>query len=413
MLRIVAIVLIVIVIVAAVVVWYIFQPKGAETIKIGLLANRTGVFAEEGIRNEKMAELAVEKINADGGIYVREYGRKLPVELIVYDCESDAARTVEIATKMVTEVKPTFLLTSSAPPYVLPVVNVVERQGGVIFVQCDAAPAQVYKAGMPENVLWSWILGSSIGYAVMGYEVIFGNYKNQTNGVVGILCMDDPDGQAWNATMVPVLKKHGYTIVHPGLYPADLQDFSVYVTIFKENKVEAVWLIANPPQFADFWRKSSMLGFKPKLVAGGRYLVYPSATAEMIGGELALGLISEAQWHPDWPFPGNDWVNEAWSRIGLDYHHGAVHIVSMLFFIETLIEEAGTLDVHALNEKIPDTESMSPIGKIKFDAKTHLSLQYMCFIQQVKSEGKWKFNIIWSPPDSGIPTKPTIFPLPL
>lgn len=411
--KIAAIVLVVVVIAAAVVVWYVFQPKGPETIKIGLLANQTGGLAEEGVRNEKLARLAVDKINAEGGIYVKELGRKLPVELIVYDCETSTSRTVELATKMVTEVKPLFLLTSSAPPYVLPVVSVVEQYGEVIFIQCGGAPAQVYKAGMPENAKWSWILGSSIEYAVMGYEHLYGIVKNQTNGVVGILCLDDPDGREWNATMVPILKNLGYKIVHPGLFPTTITDFSAIITKFKENEVEALWVLADPGQFAAFWRQCASMGYWPKFVAGGRYIIYQRSSAELIGGNLALGLIAESQWHPDWPFPGNDWVVQAWNQIGLDYHHSAVHLASAIFFIKDLIEKVGKLDVIALNEAIPTVEFDSPVGKIKFDANTHMSLQYMCFVQQVKTtEGKWALNIIWSPPNSGIPIKKMIFPLP-
>lgn len=411
--KVVAIVLVAVIIVAAVVAWYMLQQKGPETIKIGLLANKSGGLAEEGVRNEKLAMLTVDKINAEGGIYVQELGRKLPIELIVYDCESNPSRTVELATRMVTEVKPIFLLTSSAPPYVLPVVSVVEQYGGVIFIQCGGAPAQVYKAGMPENATWSWVLGSSIAYAVMGYENLYGTVKNQTNGVVGIFCLDDPDGRKWNETMVPILMKLGYTIVHPGLFPTTTTDFSAMITKFKQNNVELLWVIADPGQFAAFWRQCSSMGFWPKFVAGGRYIIYQRSSAELIGGNLALGLIAESQWHPDWPFPGNDWVEQAWKQIGLDYHHSAVHLSSAIFFIKTLIEKVGKLDVYALNEAMTTVQYDSPVGKIKFEANSHLSLQYMCFVQQVKTkEGEWALNIVWSPPGSGIPTKTMMFPLP-
>src|SRR5262245_58902588 len=64
----------------------------AETIKVGAVVPLTGRYGAGGAQVRTGYELAVEAINASGGVSVG--GRKLSLELRVLDDESDATKTV-------------------------------------------------------------------------------------------------------------------------------------------------------------------------------------------------------------------------------------------------------------------------------------------------------------------------------
>jgi ABC-type branched-subunit amino acid transport system substrate-binding protein len=66
-----------------------------EPIKIGVVADLTGPFTLYGTSLARSAELAVDEINAAGGIMGR------PVELIVEDIATDVAITTDKARKLV------------------------------------------------------------------------------------------------------------------------------------------------------------------------------------------------------------------------------------------------------------------------------------------------------------------------
>ena len=68
-------------------------PKATEKTEIvfGGSLGFSGAFAELAVLINEAYELFVEDTNADGGIYVEEYGKKLPVRLLLYDDKSDAA----------------------------------------------------------------------------------------------------------------------------------------------------------------------------------------------------------------------------------------------------------------------------------------------------------------------------------
>src|SRR5438034_11580475 len=67
-------------------------PVAAQTIKLGAVVPLTGRYGAGGAQVRSGYEIAVEQINAAGGVTVA--GKKMPLELILLDDESDATKTV-------------------------------------------------------------------------------------------------------------------------------------------------------------------------------------------------------------------------------------------------------------------------------------------------------------------------------
>ena len=79
--RLVAVVAIVIIVVAAfVALWQfnVFAPT--QTIKMGIVA---GMQTVEGQDINRAAQLAIDEINAAGGVYVESLGKNLTIELLI------------------------------------------------------------------------------------------------------------------------------------------------------------------------------------------------------------------------------------------------------------------------------------------------------------------------------------------
>ncbi len=80
----------------------------ARPIKIGLVA---GYQLAEGQDMDRAAKLAVEEINAAGGVYVAEWNTKVPIELVIADTGKDSAgETVGPVTRAVIEDKVDLLI---------------------------------------------------------------------------------------------------------------------------------------------------------------------------------------------------------------------------------------------------------------------------------------------------------------
>ncbi|WP_457556410.1 ABC transporter substrate-binding protein [Candidatus Pyrohabitans sp.] len=78
-------------------------PEAPEAIRIGLVAPLTGPASTTGNDMLEAAELAIEEINAQGGVYVKEYNKKLPLKLYRGDTETSTQGGVKAVTKLITE----------------------------------------------------------------------------------------------------------------------------------------------------------------------------------------------------------------------------------------------------------------------------------------------------------------------
>ena len=76
------------------------QPK--DKIRIGTAISLSGPYATGAaltqIPNYKMW---VEEVNAKGGIYVKKYKKRLPVELIMYDDKSEFGTAVKLVEQLI------------------------------------------------------------------------------------------------------------------------------------------------------------------------------------------------------------------------------------------------------------------------------------------------------------------------
>jgi branched-chain amino acid transport system substrate-binding protein len=89
-------------------------PPAPAKIRIGNAISLSGPYAAGAeITQTPNFDLWMEEVNAKGGIYVKEYDKKLPVEIIRYDDKSDAGTMTRLVEKLITEDKVDLLL----PPW--------------------------------------------------------------------------------------------------------------------------------------------------------------------------------------------------------------------------------------------------------------------------------------------------------
>jgi branched-chain amino acid transport system substrate-binding protein len=73
-----------------------------DAISIGVVLPVTGKEGKPGQYQKEGIETAVKKINDAGGIFVKDKGKKLPVKIVFYDDESDAAKSASLAERCMT-----------------------------------------------------------------------------------------------------------------------------------------------------------------------------------------------------------------------------------------------------------------------------------------------------------------------
>jgi branched-chain amino acid transport system substrate-binding protein len=271
---------------------------GDGTVKIGFTVPLTGSLAGFGEANPFILE-AMKKLTADG---IMLGDKSYKVEIIQKDVESNSDKAASAAGELITS-GIDVMLAIATPEMINPVADQCEANG----VPClsTLAPWQPYffgRGGDPAKGFdWTYHFFWGADQLVAVFGDMWGSVK--TNGTVGLLCPNDPDGNALAdpKTGFPAgIAAGGYKLVDPGRFQTLSDDFSSVISQMKGGGVEIVAGIPIPPDFATFWTQAKQQGFNPKLVTMAKAVLFSSAVEAL--GDLGDGLASEVWWTPNHPF---------------------------------------------------------------------------------------------------------------
>jgi branched-chain amino acid transport system substrate-binding protein len=413
-----------------------------EEIRIGDTVSYTGSHAAFGLDSWGV-RAAFEDINRLGGIYVAEYGKRLPVRWITHDTQSDMLRIISLAEDLILRQKVHFL----GPHLEVPSM----RLGMALMANRYKIPTLVgigpfeswmdlcETAGGPWKYVWTHS-GANIGtppepgdfrYGNPGYLVMptwlgaLDEYGIQTNKKVATFAFEDSDGRGWYRLLTGIAKDKGFDCYGAdrqfGIFSSTTIDFMPIIAEWKRHGCEILWGSCPGPVFGMLWKQCHEMGFRPKLVFATRAAVHYSDIAAW-EGDLANGICMEVYWAPSInnargigeTTPGS--LAERWyadtgqplsQGIGWDYMGAQI-----LF---DAIERAGTLDPDSVVEALAETDLITVIGRAMFEEGTQHHRAPVAFGQWRKTDKPWKWEspIVFSYNDFMPATSDLIFPKPL
>jgi len=328
---------------------------------------------------------AIDAVNKDGGIYIKELGKKLPLKVKIVDTQSNPTKAAELASRLIVRDKVDIMYVSATPATVSPVAGVCER----MKVPCVSTmmPNEMFLPGGP----FSWCFNASVNVRDFLASFIQAWDHVETNKVVGLCAQNDPDGIAWAQGAVGALGAKGYTLVDMGRFPPGTSDYTTQINGWKKGNVEILFANMSPPDFAAMWRQCHRAGFIPKVCTAGRAGLFPSAM-EAIGGNLGLGVTSEVLFHPTFPFKSSltgettkqfcdsyEAVSgKQWTQPIGGFHSGYEIVADAL-------KRAQTLEREAVREALAATDLDTLQGPTKF-LKENVAVTPSACLQWVKGD---------------------------
>jgi branched-chain amino acid transport system substrate-binding protein len=415
-------------------------PKIPKEIRLGDTVSYTGPYAAFGI-NSFGVKAAVEDINKQGGIYIKEYGTKLPVKWISVDVQSDMLKVAPLTEDLILHEKVHFLGPHLEVPHM--------RQGTATVAEKYKMPACFGIGpleswmGMRKAAGASWKYSFTYGFAIgtpltpgdfregqPGYLMMptwfgaLGAYADKTNKKVALFASDDPDGRAWYMAFAGAAKGQGFDLYGAGkqfgIFPYGTTDFTPIIREWKKYGCEILWGNCPGPDFGTVWRQCRVQGFKPKLVFSTRAAMH-YCDIKAWGGDLPHGVGMEIYWSPS--VQGARGIGdttpqslaERWYKatgeplsqgIGWDYM-GA----QMLF---DAIERAGALDADAVSKALSETDMITINGRAAFEKGTQFHRQGCEFGQWRKTDKPWVWEapVVFSFNKFLPPSAELIFPMP-
>lgn len=242
-----------------------------DAIKIGFFAPLTGFAAADGASAKHSAEIAVEEINAAGGIK----GRK--VELVVYDDRHDSKEAVALATKLVEKDGVVGVVSGS---YSMPsrVTAPIFAKAGLPLTVAYAVHPDVTKAG--PCVFRNGFLGQVEGAA--GAESAVKLLKAKR---IAVLTIKNDFGLVAGAAFIERARKLGAEIVSEQQYPLGEKEFGPYLTKLKDQPIDLIYHTSYYNEGSLIARKARELGIKTLLegtegIDSPKYLELAGAAAE-------------------------------------------------------------------------------------------------------------------------------------
>jgi branched-chain amino acid transport system substrate-binding protein len=339
--------------------------NAADVVKIGTPLALTGSLADEGKKQDVVWNMWLAKVNAAGGMNVG--GKKMKVDLVKYDYQSDGQRAAQLAEKLITDDKVDFVLSPFGSGHTKIVATVAERYQTPLLA-CASSSESVFDQSFKHLF---GTLSPNGGMTTAMVAFFKGKMPNLKR--IAVLGRDDVFPKSMAQGTSAAAKAAGLDVVYDQLYAVGTMDHSAAVSAIKAANPDWIYvtgytqdLILVRKQMADLGAKAPII----TMVAGPAYKEYTDGL-----GSLANGVTSSSWWHHatsykgigPWPTTADfykDFV--AREKSDPDYVHASCAAAAVV--LQDAIERAGSTDKSKVRDALAATNVSTFYGPVKFAA---------------------------------------------
>lgn len=329
-------------------------------ILIGATLPLSGRFTPMAGTFDRLCYSWAKQVNANGGILVKAYGKKLPVKFIIYDDKSEPAESAKFYERLVT-VDKVHLLLGPFSSHITTAAATVADKYKIPMVMTEANDAKIFEQGYKYSVT-QVDLADTEGYGYLDMLRAEGKVKR-----IAFVAEDTLHSTGVLRGAAKRARELGFEVVMEEIIPPDAKDFSAVILKLKQTNPDVVYVEAFPRFEIPFMKQAVELGLKPREFFNGHVV---DAVLKALGPQ-AEGLTSVVYWAPGLPYPGeNDFsavlkdANVEWARqMEASIHFQAFQVV------QQAIEAAGSLDPEGLNRVLHERTFDTIAGEVVHDER--------------------------------------------
>lgn len=358
-----------------------YSAQAAEPVKIGLAIAQTGGFAPAAIPALNAYKLWVDETNASGGLDVA--GTKRPINLVVYDDQSDFTKEATIYEKLITDDKVDLLLSPYSTPAHFAIVGVLERYK-FPMVGSTAASSQLKKV-KPGNI---WFPTSAMPDQ-MGPEFV---KMMQSLGLktIALATLQSPFPQEIESYLKTAIQGTDLKIVATEQFAPDVRDMTSVVSAIKKATPDVVLSLSFPAQsilYMKAAREQNLDAPMQLVLIGPTHDFFAKIFGPNLNGIMTIGHWSpyQAKWPKAMPFfeAYTKRFNEPPDYLDVPLAYMSCEILAQA------VAKAG-LDKDKLRAAIAGTTFDTIDGPVKFDGVQNVTTPTMFLqIQNGKAQIVW------------------------
>jgi branched-chain amino acid transport system substrate-binding protein len=331
------------------------------TLKIGAPQPMTGSDAPFGDKFKKAYSLAVEEINAAGGVN----GKK--IEVIIEDHQAKNALAATVAEKLITQEKVLILTGGRASGQAVEIASVAQRLKTPYLVDHPSADIITAKG-------FEWVFRNNPTGSI--YPQAFNKFISEVPGAMpksaAVIYDNTVFGKSIANSAMTFLKSKNVPIVNDEAYPVNTLDFKPIVTKVKANNPDFVLMVAVSTTDAILLtRHAKEIGLKPRAFVGFGGGFGVEDLAKQLGG-LSENVFSSAAWsgNPNDP-KVKAFYDKFYSKFKIYPKEHEVEGYSAIYIIADAFKRAkltGNLeaDRDAIRQALMTTDMETVFGKVKF-----------------------------------------------
>jgi len=331
-------------------------------IRVGATVAVTGPASAEVGHFKKMMELWAETVNAKGGIMLKEYGKRLPLKMIVYDDTSKPPDAVRLYEKLVTDDQVHVLLGPYSSPITVAASTVAEKHQ-IPMIALEANSTGIFKRG------FKWLVGvidDGTKWSNHYFDMLKAEGKAKS---IGFGIEDTPHPKEGGSGAIRKAKAIGLEVKVEEYFPVATQDFTPIITKLKAANPDIVYMSAFPPREVTFFKQALEQGLNPR-----EYHIIHHGVAfyGAVGIKNANLVTGEAYWMPGVKAGNPKPFEELLAKLNIkieDYPWSSIHYFGFEALVAGL-EKAGTLDREKLLAALRSLEIETIGGHLKFDPQT-------------------------------------------
>lgn len=314
-------------------------------ILVGAVNSLTGMNVMTGEQQKWAYERAVFDINAEGGVYVADLGKSLPMRLIFADDKSTAADGAAAMERLIKLDKVDFALSSNITPINIAAATVCEKYKVNYFIACSwLDQIEAEKFTWCSDFFFSTVSASASPFDVWEAQ----KPKDEHPKAIWLMMEDNPDGQGFAAGFRAHAENLGYTIALDEAYMPGTKDFSSSILKAKAANCDALLWLGSPPDSITLVRQIKEQKLNLKYMHGYKGF-WPTEFYDALG-EDADYIIHDGFWAMTNNCPGSPELGQLFiDTFGMDSVNIGLFYANP-WVVKQAIEAAGTLDHTAIRD---------------------------------------------------------------
>ncbi|MGD0489467.1 MAG: amino acid ABC transporter substrate-binding protein [Syntrophorhabdales bacterium] len=300
-------------------------------------------------------EIWVKEVNAQGGIFVKEYNKKLPIELKIYDDKSDVGTMTRLTERLILLDKVDFLWPACGTAFLFAQAPIAAKYNKILLTM--EGGATTIRDMLPSLPYLFITLSFSDWYEIPVLADILADKGVKT---AYIISMADLFGIEYTGVSSIELPKKGINIVGVKSVPPDIKDLSSILKEAQASKADALLVLGYPDVVILATKQCMELNYNPKVFLGGPGVNY--GFYHVIFGPAAEGVLGFATAGDKSSPAAKALYEKLWKGKPEEAHDywGQILYWGVLDFWKQAIEKAGTLD----NKKVRDVMATSTFNTI-------------------------------------------------